>query len=78
MAFFVDLAPFRVLSEGFPGLFGGFAAGEGDQVHELASLAVFFVERGPEADQLGAVFFQEAQVWSRNRLWRSSSLPSLR
>ena len=51
--------PFRVFLELGPGFLGGLAAGEGDQVDELAPLAVFFVERGPEPDQLGAVLLQE-------------------
>ena len=77
MALFVNFLPLGVFPEVFPSFLGGFTAGEGDEVDELPAFAVLLVERGPEADQLGAVLLQEAQVWSRNRLCRSSSFPSL-
>ena len=44
VAFLVDLVPFGVFAEVFPGFLGGFTAGEGDQVDELAALAILFVE----------------------------------
>ena len=72
-----DLLPLGVVAERLPGLLGGLAAGEGDEVDQLRALAVLLVLRGPEADQLGAVLLEQRQVWSRNRLCRSVSLPSL-
>src|SRR5207237_10659048 len=51
--------PFGVLAELLPGLLGGLATGEGDQVDELAALAVLLIQGRPEPDQLGAVLLQQ-------------------
>ena len=65
VAFLVDLLPFGVVAERLPGRGGGLAAGERDQVDQLRSLAVLLVLRCPEADQLGAVFLEQAGRYDR-------------
>src|SRR5205814_9991856 len=58
VALLVDLAPFGVLAERLPRLLGRLATGEGDQVDELAALAVLLIQGRPEPDELGAVLLQ--------------------